>query len=246
LGMNLPWSAFALLTLWPGFARRWDERGRRLLQALHCWTWPNLLFWSLIPSHSIRHSLPLCPGLAGLAGMVWANWVAGEEGRRQKAEGKRQKKPVVSSLPSAFCFLPSAFSSRRPPRILIGLLVLWLAVKLVFVEVVVPRRLQGRDARLKGELLAALVPEGNTLYLFRLKDEGIMFYYHRTVCRLPSPDQLPSSGEPLYCMLDRSEWSRWGTRADVESVRRLEDEQGDPMVLVKVHPQQFGSGKPPS
>ena len=30
---NLPWSAFALLALRPGFVRLWDERGRRLLQA---------------------------------------------------------------------------------------------------------------------------------------------------------------------------------------------------------------------
>jgi len=65
LAANLPWSAFALLTLWPGFARLWDERGRRLLQALHCWTWPNLLFWSIIPEHAPRHSFPLFPAIAG-------------------------------------------------------------------------------------------------------------------------------------------------------------------------------------
>ena len=29
LGANLPWSAFALITLWPGFARLFDEHGRQ-------------------------------------------------------------------------------------------------------------------------------------------------------------------------------------------------------------------------
>ena len=35
----------------------------------------------------------------------------------------------------------------------------------------------------KGEQLAAWVPDGNTLYLFQVKDEGIMFYYRRPVRR---------------------------------------------------------------
>ncbi|MBY0523813.1 MAG: glycosyltransferase family 39 protein [Gemmataceae bacterium] len=76
--MSLPWSAFALLTLWPGFAKLWDERGRRLLQALHCWTWPNLLFWSLMADHSPRYSLPLLPGVSGLAALVWIAWLRGD------------------------------------------------------------------------------------------------------------------------------------------------------------------------
>ncbi|HEV3118169.1 MAG TPA: glycosyltransferase family 39 protein, partial [Gemmataceae bacterium] len=45
LATTLPWSAVVLLTLRPGFGTLWDERGRRLLQALHCWVWPNMLFW---------------------------------------------------------------------------------------------------------------------------------------------------------------------------------------------------------
>src|SRR5207237_10578180 len=77
LGESLPWSVFALLTLRPGFARLWDERARRLLQALHCWVWPNLFFWTIIPEHAPRHSFPLFPGIAGLAAMVWIAWLRG-------------------------------------------------------------------------------------------------------------------------------------------------------------------------
>src|SRR5262249_27343545 len=61
LAANLPCAAFALLTLRPGFARCWDERGRGLLQALHCWAWPNLFFWSWCVGHSVRHGFPLAP-----------------------------------------------------------------------------------------------------------------------------------------------------------------------------------------
>ena len=71
LAMSLPWSALALLTFWRGFADLWDERGKLLLQALHCWTWPNLLFWSLLPDHSPRYSLPLLPGISGRAISSW-------------------------------------------------------------------------------------------------------------------------------------------------------------------------------
>src|SRR5262249_9513017 len=63
LAAALPCSAFALFALRSGFAKLWDERGRRLLQALHCWTWPNLALWSLMSEHAARHSFPLLPGL---------------------------------------------------------------------------------------------------------------------------------------------------------------------------------------
>ena len=104
----------ALLTLHPGFARLWDERGRRLLQALHCWVWPNLLFWSVVPGHHFRHGLPLQPGLAGLAAMTWIAWLTG-----------RWRWPLPRLKPAC------AF---------VGLLAAWLAVKVAYVQVVVPHR----------------------------------------------------------------------------------------------------------
>jgi len=239
LAASLPLSCFALMALRPGFARLWDERGRRLVQALHCWIWPNLLFWSIIPEKATRHSFPLFPAIAGLAALVWFAWLTGK---------------VAWPCPRL-----------APGKVLIGAVALWLGAKLVFVHAVIPQRNQGREPRAKGDLLAQLVPPGETLYLFRLKDEGIMFYYARRVRRLPGFDELPSSGRPIYCILDASEWRKWqaypltlaaawgysGTQEasrpgkasrSEQMVARLHDEQGDPIVLIKVNPDRRQKG----
>lgn len=224
LAATLPWSPFALAALWPGFMQHWDERGRRLLQALHCWAWPNLFFWSIIPEHALRHSFPLFPALSGLAAVVWLGWL---EGR------------LAWRLPRF-----------RPRWALVGLLAAWLAVKVAFVEGVVPARNTGRAPRAKGEEIASLVPAGRTLYVFQLKDEGIMFYYGRRhpvpgsrppVVRLHDRTDLPSPSEPMYCILDEAEWRQWSgaaaaTGGRAEALLHLADEQGDPIVLVRVAP----------
>jgi 4-amino-4-deoxy-L-arabinose transferase-like glycosyltransferase len=237
---NLPWSAFALLTLRPGFARLWDERGRRLLQALHCWTWPNLFFWTIIPEHAPRHSFPLFPGIAGLAAFVWLAWLTGKMPWPITMSKLHHATPKLQLLPGVFANLRRlAWESglrfaARPARELVGMLLFWLIAKVVFVEVVMPGRNHNREPRAKGERLAALVPSQKTLYLSQLKDEGIMFYYGRTARRLESFEELPSSDEPVYCILDDSEWQEsWlpGTAVVVEHMR---DEQGDPIVLVRV------------
>ncbi len=211
LGATLPWSVFALLSLRRGFAARWGTRGQRLLQGLHCWTWPNLFFWSILPEHAARHSFPMFPGIAGLAAMVFLDWLRPVEGRSR----------------------PLAVWAARG---LVGMLAMWLIVKVVFVHQIIPGRNLDRQPRAKGEQLAAVVPAGETLYLFRLKDEGIMFYYRRPVRRVAGPEQLPSSAEPLYCILDASEWDSWSRRGRAEAVLHLRDEQGDPIVLVRMQP----------
>jgi hypothetical protein len=234
LGSNLPWSAFALGTLFPGFARLWDDRGRRVLQAFHCWTWPNVFFWSIIPEHAPRHSFPLFPGIAGLAAMVWIAWLnVGRiaDFRLQISDWRADQNQLVQS---AICNLKSAI--KRPERVLFAMVVAWICVKVAFVQVVIPARNHDRQPRAKGEQLASLVPESKTLYLSRLKDEGIMFYYGRTVQRLPWFADLPSSDEPLYCILDRSEWLDWDSCCPVEVVERMRDEQGDPMILLRTIP----------
>lgn len=121
-----------------------------------------------------------------------------------------------------------------PMRLLVGILAAWVVLKLVYVYAVIPSRNINREPRAKGAQLAALVPEGRPLYLFRLKDEGIMFYYGRTVLRLPSPAQLPSSQKGQYCILNESEWDQWSTTRPGEVLLRLRDEQGAPIVLIKV------------
>jgi hypothetical protein len=115
--------------------------------------------------------------------------------------------------------------------VLATLLAAWLVVKLAYVAVVMPGRTDGRDARAKGALLSELVPPGENLFLYRLKDEGIMFYYGRPVRRLHADSDRPPSG---YAVLLGEEWDR--RPAGLELVRRLTDEQGDPIVLVRWPP----------
>jgi len=138
----------------------------------------------------------------------------------------------------------------KPARGLVALVVLWLGVKGVFVERWLPARNPNRAPRAKGEQLAALVPADRPLYVFQLKDEGIMFYFGRLrpkggpppVQRLRNPADLPSSGEPVYCILDETEYQQWSravpasgpASAGPELLLRLSDEQGSPIVLVRV------------
>ncbi len=229
LAAGLPCSAFALLTLRPGFATIWDPKARRLLQALHCWVWPNMLFWSAIPEHATRHSFPLFPGLAGLSAMVWVAWLRGYQLPNWKFAFSRLR----WLSPSAMTTHCTRFS---PARVFLGLIFVWLVVKLVFVEAVLPRRNPARQPKEKGEQLAALVPANDVLYLFQLKDEGIMFYYGRAVRRLPGPAQLPSSDRGLYCILDETEWKNWADARPVETLLKMPDEQGDSIFLVRVKP----------
>jgi 4-amino-4-deoxy-L-arabinose transferase-like glycosyltransferase len=230
LGSTLPWSLFALAALRPGFAGLWDERGRRLLQALHCWVWPNLLFWTVVPEHAPRHSFPLFPGIAGLAALAWVAWLSGRLRWRLARVG--------------------------PGPVFVGLLAAWLVFKVGFVHAWVPMRdgrangllracgckpKPTRDPRGKAEQIAALVPADRPLYLFRLKDEGIMFCYSRchpdgrpdrVVRRLHGPEDLPCTAELVYSIVAEAEWAGWDRRRPAEVLLRLHDQQGDPIVLV--------------
>jgi hypothetical protein len=213
MAMMLPWSLLALVSLRPRFARLWDDRGQRLLQALHCWTWPNLLFWSLVPQHSTRHCIPLAPGLMGLAALVWIAWLDGRLWFR------------TPDFPSA---------KRLPMTLLAGFVGLWLVVKVAFVYAVLPQRTAERDTRAKGERLAALVPPGQTLYLCRVKDEGLMFYYGRPVRRLTGWSALPTNTGLAYGIVEDTEWKHWPASIAAEVVQRMTDEQGAPIVLVRI------------
>jgi 4-amino-4-deoxy-L-arabinose transferase-like glycosyltransferase len=207
LAASLPVSLAALMALKPGFAALWDGRGRRVLQAMHCWVWPNMLIWSVMSEHTPRHSFPLFPGIAGLAALVWVAWLSGR---------LRWNWPCL-----------------RPAPMFMALLAGWLLAKGAFLYAVVPARTADRHARARGELLASLVPAGQTLYLFQLKDEGIMFYYGRPVQRLADLSELPSRGEPVYCILTLAEWEQWRTQRPMEVLQRLTDQQGDGIVLVR-------------
>ena len=202
---TLPWSAVALLTLRRGFMDLWDERGRRLLQAFHCWAWPQVVFWSLITEHTPRHSFPLFPAVAGLATMVWLAWHTGK--------------------------LRWRWARLRPAGLLMLCLALWLGAKVVFVQHVLPHRNADRQPRAKGMLLASLVPAHEILYLGQIKDEGILFYFGRPARRLGSLADVPAPG---YCLLREDEWQESCGSRHARVVRQLTDQQGDPLVLVRV------------
>jgi 4-amino-4-deoxy-L-arabinose transferase-like glycosyltransferase len=206
LAGSLPWSVCLLFAFQPSFMGLWDKRGQRLVQALHCWIWPNLMFWSIVPGHRPRHSLPLTVGIAGLAALVWFAWLTGR--------------------------LRWPFARLSARRLLLTLLIAWVGIKLAFVHVVVPARAKDRNPEVTGRQLASLIPERQPLYLFKLKDEGIMFYYARPVRRLHDFTELPAPGTAQYCMLVESEWEQWPSTRSAEVVWRLHDEQGAPVFLV--------------
>jgi len=208
LATALPGSIVALWSLRRGFFQLWDERGRLLLAAMHCWAWPNLLFWTLISDHKPRHSFPLIPGVAGLAALVFLAWCTGR--------------------------LPLPWPRIAPRKVALAALVGWLVVKLIYVEHIMPARTAQAEPRGKGRLIASLVPAGTTLYVFRIKDEGIMFYFGGPVFRLQSFQELPSSAEPMYCMLDVFEWQQLRQQRSAHVLQHLHDEQGQPIVLVRV------------
>jgi 4-amino-4-deoxy-L-arabinose transferase-like glycosyltransferase len=198
----LPWSLVVLVTFLPAFRAALDERQRRLWQLCQVWLWVNLLFWTVVPGHRPRHILPAQPAVAALAGLAWFAWTTG-----------RLRWPV---------------RRWRPMPVLEGLLAVWLLVKLVFVADV-PRRQVHRQPRLAGRQLARLVPQGQALYLVRLKDEGVLFYYGRTARRLSGPERLPAGA---WCLLTEAEWQRWPAGVPATWQAGLRDGQGKPLVLV--------------
>jgi 4-amino-4-deoxy-L-arabinose transferase-like glycosyltransferase len=199
----LPWSLIALVTLAPAFRAGLDERQRRLWQLCQAWLWVNLLFWTVVPGHRPRHILPAQPAVAGLAGLAWFAWTTG-----------RLRWPV---------------QRWRPGAVLAGLLAGWLVVKLVHVAAVVPRRQAHLQPRVAGEHLALRVPPGRPLYVLRLKDEGVLFYYGRPARRLSGPDQVPAGA---WCLLTKAEWQKWPAGVPVTRQAGLRDGQGAPLVLV--------------
>jgi 4-amino-4-deoxy-L-arabinose transferase-like glycosyltransferase len=204
---SLPWSLPALAALRPQFQRTRVTPERRVLQLFHCWAWPNLVFWSLPAQHNVRYVLPISPAITLLGVLVVHAWIEA-----------KWRNPLVRK------------------QLIAAILVAWVAVKVVHVEVISPKRVAHRNARETGTHLAALVPEGQILYLCRLKDEGILFYYERPACRLESLIEAPS--QCVYVLVLDSEWAECRMRA--EHVAELRDQQQAPIHLIRLHPANEG------
>jgi 4-amino-4-deoxy-L-arabinose transferase-like glycosyltransferase len=208
LGAGLPWSIPALFALRPRFLSSLGDAERMLVQFLHCWAWPNLLFWSLPAQHHVRYVLPVAPAMTLLGVIVILKWSDG--------------------------LLPAGRRSTSPRVALLCALIVWAAVKVVFVESVVPARTANRNARQTGEQLARLVPPGQILYLCRLKDEGVLFYYGRPARRVESFEGAPRESSIYVLMLD-AEWDGERYTGRPEHLAELRDQQHAPIHLVKLH-----------
>src|SRR5205807_619410 len=109
----------------------------------------------------------------------------------------------------------------------------------VFVEVVVPQRTAGRNAEATAAELREHVPAGQPLNVFRLKDEGVTFYYARPVVRTHDPRALPSGA---FAVLIRQEWEDRAAFGPFELLCCMHDQQGDAIYLVRKvdHPLREG------
>ena len=119
-----------------------------------------------------------------------------------------------------------------PRFCLVALVLIWLGIKLFFVQYIIPKRMHERHPDVSGHMLAEAVPAGELLYLFRLKDEGVLFYYGRPARRLADPLLLPKGPELVYCVLTESEWQHWPGAATV--LKQVSDSQGETVLLVQV------------
>jgi 4-amino-4-deoxy-L-arabinose transferase-like glycosyltransferase len=211
---HLPLSLFALCTFRRSLWAKFDDRGKLLLQLLHCWTWPNLLFWALVPNHNIRYALPMSPGLMGLG-------VMGLIGLFSRDAESSERGGV-------------ALHPEDPPSWLnvwvIGFLVLWLVAKIAFMQFAIPQRTEKHNPEPIAAELRELVPTDQPLYLFRLKDEGVMFYYGRPAVRLHDPRELPPGA---FAVLIRQEWEDRTAFGHLKVIHWTRDQQGDPLILIR-------------
>ncbi len=242
IAAHLPVAGFAALTFRPSFWAALDERGKRLLQLLHCWTWPNLLFWTLVPNHNVRYALPMSAGLMGLGVVgLWAWWRDRADASPQPTppEGERGNSGEASSACRDGLELRRTFPSLSPGggglgsargRSVVAFLVCWLGVKIAFVEVVVQNRTADRHAGVAAAELRRHVPDGQPLHVFLLKDEGVTFYYARPVRKLADPRALPAGAFALLIRREREDGAAFG---HLELVSCMRDQQGDPIYLVR-------------
>jgi hypothetical protein len=207
LGASLPWAIPALFALRRSFLRSLDDPERMVVQLLHCWAWPNLLFWSLPAQHHVRYVLPVAPAIGLLGVIVLSRWAVPGPGL-----GRRLASPAVGVVCAVLA---------------------WAVVKVVFVEAVIPDRTAGRNARETGEQLVRLVPPDEILYLCRLKEEGVLFYYGRPARRLATIEAPP--GSAFFVLMLDAEWDRERFRGRPEYVAELRDQQQAPIHLVRIH-----------
>lgn len=211
LACAAPLGLLAPLALRRPFIARQEPGRRRWLELLHCWAWPNLLLFTLLPEHATRHSLPICPPLVLLGGFWLLHW---------------RGFPRLRSCPRLG---PAAWTC--------AVLICWFGLKLAMVEVVVPQRDAKRRTAEKGHNLAGLVDHRQPLFVCQWKDEGLAFYgRHPAMQRVRDWSRFHlHAGQAL---LTAKEWEdvrqTWNQR--IESQTPLVDSQGDTIHLIRFSP----------
>ncbi|VTS02144.1 ArnT family glycosyltransferase [Tuwongella immobilis] len=202
---SLPFGPFALLTLRQSFWLRQSDPIRGLLRIAHAWCWPNLIFWTILPEHAVRYAFPMTPGLAILAFLAILDLGA-----------RPDWSPVMR-------------------RGLMATVAIWLGVKLAFVGYVMPDRTEKRGVVATAQTIRDAVPDDEILYIYRLKDEGVLFYYGRSAQRLLAPDSGPSD-QPFYALLREPEVAPFAAvpGQHLTIVQRCNDQQGDPITVVRI------------
>jgi 4-amino-4-deoxy-L-arabinose transferase-like glycosyltransferase len=262
--VNLPWSLFALLSLAHGLARCMNDRERDLLAKMHCWLWPNVVVFTMLPDHGTRHSFPLFPAITILAGLVWgmalerrlpevlARWhgwvtmatlvfflgVAIGGGTLAVLLLKHALGLVLLLTLLGTLLLGCGMVAYRRNEmgfVLLCLLGVWCCFKVAHVEAFTPIR-SLRDPPGKAAFLQAMIPPGHNLYIVQAKDEGVMFYYDRAVFRLNRWEDLQLGPEPTYCLMNTNEWEKRQYQKGwrVSMLHHVLDEQNDPMVLLGI------------
>ena len=138
--------------------------------------------------------------------------------------------PAISALGTIalFDWLERCRPLRRNQAAAI-ILVMWASVKVAYVELILPPRTADRHARETAAEIRDVVPEGTTLYIGRLKDEGVMFYYGRPVRRSPRFGTEPAG----TCLaLIEPEWLE--VRHRVVLLDSVRDQQGALIYVVRV------------
>lgn len=228
LGMALPWSALALVGLWKrrhsteahpvgvptecgtgsqpqeptGLSRRYLE------DSLWCWAIFGTLMMTIFPDHNIRQSFSLVPAWTLLGALALAQMI-------------RQRYDSMVSRSTAKPWHPS--------RWLIGGILIWCLVKVIYVEVIIPARFAKRpDLATQAKIIHHFVPTEATLYLSKVKDECLMFNYGRAVQRITAWDQLPAQGTQWLVL---TEAERAAFALPVVREQHLLDAQGEPLIL---------------
>ncbi len=130
-------------------------------------------------------------------------------------------------------------------KVFVAGVIIWLGIRVVYVEQIVAERSRKHHARETAQQLRENIPENTILYIDQLKDEGLLFYYQRPVLKWNSKIvSLPKGQDSIrgqtieqieaeYILLREAEWREWCQREKIDALIWLRDQQNDPIVLVK-------------